>query len=156
MAAPILALRDVRLADGPTWLFDGVDMGLEARGRACLVGRNGAGKSTLLRILAGLAQPDEGERVITPGVRVALVAQEPAIEGQTLLDYACAGGAAAHEAESLLQAFGLDPARAPVGLSGGEARRTSLAPPLPRRRRCCCWTSRPTTWTSSPSSGLRP
>jgi ATP-binding cassette subfamily F protein uup len=55
MAAPLLALRDVRLADGRRQLFDGVDMGLEAGGRACLVGRNGAGKSTLLRILAGLA-----------------------------------------------------------------------------------------------------
>ena len=62
MAAPVLALRDVRLADGPRWLFDGVDMALEARGRACLVGRNGAGKSTLLRVLAGLTQADEGER----------------------------------------------------------------------------------------------
>ena len=77
MAAPVLALRDVRLADGPRWLFDGVDMGLETRGRACLVGRNGAGKSTLLRILAGQTAPDDGERIVTPGLRVVLVSQEP-------------------------------------------------------------------------------
>jgi ATP-binding cassette subfamily F protein uup len=127
MAAPILALRDARLADGPRWLFDGVDLGLEARGRACLVGRNGAGKSTLLRILAGLAAPDDGERIISPGVRVTLVAQEPSLEGENLLDFAAAGGAARHEAEGLLESFGLDPARAPVGLSGGEARRAALA-----------------------------
>ena len=53
MAPPVLALRDVRLADGSRSLFDGVDLPLEARARAALVGRNGAGKSTLLRLLAG-------------------------------------------------------------------------------------------------------
>jgi ATP-binding cassette subfamily F protein uup len=127
MAAPVLALRDVRLADGPRWLFDGVDLGLEARGRACLVGRNGAGKSTLLRILAGLTAPDDGERTLTPGLRVTVVAQEPQLAGDTLLDFAAAGGAARHEAEAMLESFDLDPARKPVGLSGGEARRAALA-----------------------------
>ena len=39
MRAPILALKDVRLADGPKMMFDGVDLGLEPRVRACLVGR---------------------------------------------------------------------------------------------------------------------
>ena len=125
--APVLALRDVRLADGPRWLFDGVDLALEARGRACLVGRNGAGKSTLLRILAGLTAPDDGERTLSPGTRVSLVAQEPLVEGATLLDFATAGGAKRHEAEAALESFGLDPARDPVGLSGGEARRAALA-----------------------------
>ena len=36
MRAPILALKDVRLADGPKMMFDGVDLGLEPRVRACL------------------------------------------------------------------------------------------------------------------------
>ena len=127
MAAPILALRDVRLADGRRLMFDGVDLGLEARGRACLVGRNGAGKSTLLRILAGQIEPDGGERFAAPGLKVALVAQEPVITGATLLDYATAGGAARHEAEAALEVFGLDPSRPTGGLSGGEIRRAALA-----------------------------
>ena len=127
MAAPVLALRDVRLADGPRWLFDGVDLGLEARGRACLVGRNGAGKSTLLRLLAGQTAPDDGDRILSPGLRVTLVAQEPLLKGASLLEFAAAGGAARHDAESLLESFGLDPGRVPIGLSGGEARRASLA-----------------------------
>jgi ATP-binding cassette subfamily F protein uup len=127
MAAPVLALRDVRLVDGRRMMFDGVDMGLELRARACLVGRNGAGKSTLLRILAGLLQADSGERVVSPGIRVVLVDQEPAIEGQTLGGFASAGGAPLYEAQSLLGAFGLDPERSTKGLSGGEARRAALA-----------------------------
>ena len=124
---PILALKDVRLADGPRQLFDGVDLGLEPGVRACLVGRNGAGKSTLLRILTGAQAPDAGERTQTPALRISLVSQEPEIAGETLLAYASAGGAAAHEAEAALDALGLDPARSTAGLSGGERRRAALA-----------------------------
>jgi ATP-binding cassette subfamily F protein uup len=108
-------------------LFDGVDLALEARVHACLVGRNGAGKSTLLRLLAGQIEPDGGDRSLRPGTRVALAAQEPTITGETLLDYASAGGAAAHEAEAALMTFDLDPARPTTGLSGGEGRRAALA-----------------------------
>lgn len=127
MRAPILALKEVRLADGPLMLFDGVDLALEPRTRACLVGRNGAGKSTLLRILAGAIEADAGERTVTPGARIAHVSQEPAMTGATVLDYAVAGGAESYQAEAALQAFGLDPAKSTQGLSGGETRRAALA-----------------------------
>ncbi|MFN3513626.1 MAG: ABC-F family ATP-binding cassette domain-containing protein [Phenylobacterium sp.] len=127
MKPPILALKDVRLADGPRMLFDGVDLAVEPRARACLVGRNGAGKSTLLKILAGELQADEGERTLQPAIRIAYVPQEPEIAGPTLLDHVTAGGAAAHEAEAALAVFGLDPAKASQGLSGGEMRRAALA-----------------------------
>jgi ATP-binding cassette subfamily F protein uup len=127
MRAPILALKDVRLADGPLMLFDGVDLALDARVRACLVGRNGAGKSTLLRILAGQVEPDGGERTITPGTRIVFVPQEPEITGATVLDYVTVGGAEPHRAEAALADFGLDPAKSAQGLSGGEIRRAALA-----------------------------
>ena len=46
------------------------------RGTAtALVGANGRGKSTLLGLLAGLIRPTDGEVVLTPGGRVAFVAQ---------------------------------------------------------------------------------
>ncbi|MDB5441153.1 MAG: transporter ATP-binding protein [Caulobacteraceae bacterium] len=124
---PILALKDVRLADGPVMLFDGVDLGLEPRTRACLVGRNGTGKSTLLRILAGRLEPDGGQRFIQPGARIGLVPQEPLITGDTVLDYATAGGAEPHEAEAALETFGIAPGKSTQGLSGGEIRRVALA-----------------------------
>ncbi len=124
---PVLALNAVRLADGPNQLFDGVDLALEPRARACLVGRNGAGKSTLLRMLAGQIEPDDGERFANPGLAIAMVPQEPAVVGSTLAAYASAGGAAAHDAEAWLTTFGMDPSRGCDGLSGGEARRAALA-----------------------------
>ena len=124
---PIAVLREVRLADGALQLFEGVDLAIEARVRACLVGRNGAGKSTLLRILAGAIEPDAGERFVQPGLRVAFVPQEPRVVGESLADYAASGGAARHEAEIALETFGLDPARGTAGLSGGETRRAALA-----------------------------
>jgi ATP-binding cassette subfamily F protein uup len=108
-------------------LFDGVDLALEARSHACLVGRNGAGKSTLLRLLCGLIEPDSGDRFLQPGTRVGLVEQEPVIRGATLIDHATSGGAARHEAEAALASFDLDPVRPTDGLSGGEARRLALA-----------------------------
>jgi ATP-binding cassette subfamily F protein uup len=127
---PIVALKEVRLADGPVMLFDGVDLALEARARACLVGKNGAGKSTLLKVIAGSIEPDGGDTFIQPGLRSAFVPQEPVIEGETVLDHAISGGAQPWDAEAELQAFGLDPAKSTQGLSGGEIRRAALAKAL--------------------------
>ena len=105
MAAPILALKDVRLADGATMLFDGVDLAIEPGVKASLVGRNGAGKSTLMRILTGAIEADAGDRFMTPGARIVVVPQEPVIVGDTLLDHVEAGGATHYEAEAELMAF---------------------------------------------------
>jgi len=124
---PLLSLKDVRLKDGPVMLFDGVDLAIEARTRACLVGRNGAGKSTLMRVIAGQVEPDSGERAVKPGLKIAFVPQEPLVVGQTLRDYATSGGAEAWAADAALATFGLDPARGTTGLSGGEIRRAALA-----------------------------
>jgi len=127
MRPPILALKDVRLADGPKMLFDGVDLGLEPRSRACLVGRNGAGKSTLLKVLTGQIQGDDGERTVSAGVQIAYVPQEPEIVGETLLEHATAGGVPDYAAQAALTAFGIDPDKSTKGLSGGEIRRVALA-----------------------------
>ncbi|MFW2342325.1 ABC-F family ATP-binding cassette domain-containing protein [Brevundimonas sp.] len=124
---PLVALKDVRLQDGPRPLFEGVDIAIEPRTRACLVGRNGAGKSTLMKIIMGLVEPDSGERAIQSGIRFANVPQEPVITGDTLLDYATSGEAEPWTAEAWLATFGLDPAKPAVNLSGGEIRRAALA-----------------------------
>jgi len=124
---PLVALKDVRLQDGPRPLFDGVDMAIEPRVRAALVGRNGAGKSTLMKLVMGLIEPDAGERTVQAGTRFAYVPQEPAIIGETLADYAASGGAERWDGEAWLETFGLDPRKGTGGMSGGEIRRAALA-----------------------------
>lgn len=124
---PLVALKDVRLQDGQRPLFDGVDLAVEPRSRAALVGRNGAGKSTLMKVVMGLIEPDSGDRSVQSAVRFAYVPQEPDITGETLLDYAASGEAETWTAESWLATFGLDPEKSTQGLSGGETRRAALA-----------------------------
>ena len=124
---PLVALKDVRLQDGPRPLFDGVDLAVEPRSRAALVGRNGAGKSTLMKVVMGLIEPDSGDRSVQSATRFAYVPQEPIIAGETLLDYASSGEAEPWTAEAWLTTFGLDPAKSTQGLSGGETRRAALA-----------------------------
>ncbi|HBV13442.1 MAG TPA: elongation factor 3, partial [Brevundimonas sp.] len=124
---PLVALKDVRLQDGPRPLFDGVDMAMEPRSRAALVGRNGAGKSTLMKVVMGLIEPDSGDRSFQSGTRFAYVPQEPVITGETLADYAASGEAERWTAESWLETFGLNPSKSTQGLSGGEIRRAALA-----------------------------
>ena len=124
---PLVALKNVRLQDGQRPLFDGVDIAVEPRTRAALVGRNGAGKSTLMKMVMGLIEPDTGDRSVQAGTRFAYVPQEPVITGETLADYAESGGADHWTAEAWLATFGLDPEKPAVNLSGGEIRRAALA-----------------------------
>jgi ABC transport system ATP-binding/permease protein len=126
-------LKGVRLSLGGAPLFEGVDLALIRGERAALVGDNGAGKSTLMRILARGLDPDAGERTIANGASLAYVAQEPDLAGYaTLRDYVVApfvdaAETPAYVADAALVSWGLDGARAPEGLSGGETRRAALA-----------------------------
>jgi ABC transport system ATP-binding/permease protein len=131
MAPPIIALKAASIAFGQRALFAGLDIGVGHGERACLVGRNGCGKSTLLKVMAGIVDLDAGERFVQPGVRVAYLAQEtPATGGTTVAQHVEGGlpaGIAAHKIEEILSRLQLDGARPLTSLSGGEARRASLA-----------------------------
>jgi ATP-binding cassette subfamily F protein uup len=132
-ATPLLALREVRVGFGGAPLLDGISLGLGRGDGACLVGRNGSGKSTLLKSLAGLVEPDSGERFVQPGMRIAYLPQE--IErraGETVGSHVAAGlgpggDPGHHRVGSVLDRLSLDPARPVAELSGGESRRTALA-----------------------------
>jgi ATP-binding cassette subfamily F protein uup len=127
----LLALRDVRLTFGGAPLLAGADLPVGAGDAICLVGRNGSGKSNLLKIAAGLIEPDGGERVVTKGVTIRYLPQEPDLSGfATVLDYVAAGlgpGDDLHAARRTVEGLGFSGAEAPATLSGGEARRAALA-----------------------------
>ena len=131
MPPPIIALKDATVSFGLRPLFTGLGIGIARGERACLVGRNGSGKSTLLKAMAGLIELDQGERFVQPGAAVAYLPQETPVSGDTTVARYVAEGlhdaAARHRLDAVLTRLQLDGARVLASLSGGEARRASLA-----------------------------
>jgi ABC transport system ATP-binding/permease protein len=73
---PLVALDHVSLAFGHAPLLDQIALQIEPGERVSIIGRNGTGKSTLLRIIGGEQPPDDGRAWVSPGVRVASLAQD--------------------------------------------------------------------------------
>ncbi len=74
----LLSLKDVSLAFGGPAVLDKVSLSVSRGLRAALTGRNGEGKSTLMKVIAGMREPDTGDIVRAPGLKVAYVGQEVA------------------------------------------------------------------------------
>ncbi len=73
---PLLQLKNLCHAYGDQVLLEDANLVLEPGERVCLVGRNGSGKSTLLKIIAGAIQPDDGEIIRQPELRIAELRQD--------------------------------------------------------------------------------
>ncbi len=131
MIPPLLTIADAGVNLGDRWLLRGADLSLHAGDRLALVGSNGAGKSTLMKLLSGHNEMDEGSIWISPGAEIAYLPQAPQIvPGITLRALVTAGlddAGIDHKADAMLMQMGLNPLRISDGLSGGEARRVSLA-----------------------------
>ena len=140
MAAPILALQDARITFGGGDLFKDISLGIEPGMRIALVGRNGSGKSTLLKAIAGDIELDGGERFLQTGTRVGYLRQQPEIvPGRTVHEQVSLGLPPEFQVEGMdysymvdqvLEGVGIDGSRYLETLSGGEARRVSLAEAL--------------------------
>src|SRR5688572_17593494 len=89
---PLIALERASLAFGASPLLDGADLALEAGERVALIGRNGSGKTSLMKAIAGQQALDDGTVWRTPGLRIAFVPQEPALEAQDTVFEAIAAG----------------------------------------------------------------
>ena len=71
----LLSLKDVSLAFGGPQVLDKVSLSIHTGLRAALTGRNGEGKSTLFKVIAGTLEPDSGEIVRAPSLKVVYVSQ---------------------------------------------------------------------------------
>jgi urea transport system ATP-binding protein len=66
---PILSVKDLEVAYGPTQVIFGVSLDVPAGGLCCLMGRNGVGKSTLLQTIVGL-QPARAGTISLAGTQI--------------------------------------------------------------------------------------
>ncbi len=88
----LITLLNAQLAFGHVALLDHTDFSLETAERIGLIGRNGTGKSSMLKILASMEKPDDGTLQLQQDLRIAYVAQEPALDaGATVFQAASAG-----------------------------------------------------------------
>jgi ATP-binding cassette subfamily F protein 3 len=76
----VLELRNIcktyKVADHPDIkVYDNFNFALERGQKMAFVGHNGAGKSTLLKMLAGVIEPDSGERVLGLNVKTGYFSQ---------------------------------------------------------------------------------
>ena len=72
----LLSIRDVNLGFNGPLLLEQVNLQIDRGERVCLLGRNGVGKSTLMKLINGEIEPDSGEIVRGPSVRIARLTQE--------------------------------------------------------------------------------
>ena len=137
----VIEFKDVSKAYGDRLLLDNVSFKIPAGAIVGIIGPNGAGKSTLFRMLTGKEQPDSGEIVQGPTVKLAYVDQSrDALDGSKTVFEEISGGAdvlTVGKYETPSRAYigrfnfkGGDQQKIVSNLSGGERGRLHLAKTL--------------------------
>jgi sulfate-transporting ATPase len=137
----VIEFKNVSKSYGDRLLIDNLNFKIPAGAIVGIIGPNGAGKSTLFRMLTGKEQPDSGEIVQGPTVKLAYVDQSrDALDGSKTVFEEISGGA-----DVLTVGKYETPSRAYIGrfnfkggdqqknvgtLSGGERGRLHLAKTL--------------------------
>jgi tungstate transport system ATP-binding protein len=148
VSEPLLEIRGLRVRRGERPVLDIDRLEIQRGETLAVVGPNGAGKSTLLLVIARLLNPERGQILLNRQPvetfstreyrrRLALVMQEPLMLNRTVSENVALGlryrgvGASerARRVGQWLERLGIADlaGRRAVQLSGGEARRASLA-----------------------------
>ncbi len=126
----LITLHRITVGFGNAPVLENLSLSIERGARACVTGRNGEGKSTLLKVLAGILEPDSGEVLKDPSVRVAYLPQDVPSDRpgtvRTILANAVGDASRAHLADAICSRLGLAPEAAFNALSGGLRRRVLL------------------------------
>ena len=140
-ASPLVQARGVSLRLGGRSVLDAVDLVVREGEIVTLVGLNGAGKSTLIRVILGIVEPDSGEVLQDPGLRIGYVPQhmqrDPVLP-MTVERFMTLGTSAPRRTlQRVLDEVGAGPIlRHPLAeISGGETQRVLLARALLREPR---------------------
>ncbi|CAH2932116.1 MAG: Energy-dependent translational throttle protein EttA [uncultured Paraburkholderia sp.] len=137
----VIEFKNVSKSYGDRLLLDNVSFKVPAGAIVGIIGPNGAGKSTLFRMLTGREQPDSGEIVMGPTVKLAYVDQSrDALDPSKTVFEEISGGAdvlTVGKYETPSRAYigrfnfkGGDQQKVVGNLSGGERGRLHLAKTL--------------------------
>lgn len=129
VTAPQISLKNISLSFGGEPVFDNLNLLIHSHDRIALVGRNGSGKSTLLKVLQGFVIQDEGERMLSKGLSIGYLEQDPNLSKFTTLhDYVYSGVSESnfHLIEMTRKSLKLDLGLYISDSSGGERRRAAL------------------------------
>ena len=129
VTAPQISLRNISLSFGEEPVFDNLNLLIHPHDRIALVGRNGSGKSTLLKVLQGFVIQDDGERMLSKGLSIGYMEQDPNLSKFTkLYDYVYSGVLESnfHLIEMTGKNLGIDLGIYISDSSGGERRRAAL------------------------------
>ena len=72
----VLELKKITKSYGEQAVFSDMDLTIQRGDRVALLGPNGAGKTTLVKLMAGVLDPDSGQRSLGSGVSIAYFAQQ--------------------------------------------------------------------------------
>jgi len=139
----LLSAQNLTKSYGARPLFADLGLDLRAGERIGLIGPNGAGKSTLLKILAGIEEPDTGDRSMRRGVRIGYLPQDdifpPGLTArEVILAGLTDGSLEDHERETqaaitLTQVGFEDHDQLATAMSGGWRKRLAVARELARK-----------------------
>lgn len=87
----LITLKNIHVAFGVAPILDGVNFSLHAGERVCLIGRNGEGKSTLLKLITGQLSADNGEVLISDGIKITMLAQDVPDDERTMRQIVMSG-----------------------------------------------------------------
>ncbi len=156
----VAELTDVGMKFGDKLIAQGFNATILRGDKVGLVGPNGAGKTTLLKLILGELQPTSGSVRQGTRLQVAYFDQmRNAPQSERHAGRLHQPRQRVDRDQWLAQArdglfaglFVLTRPRQLAGahLSGGERNRACWRACSPRRPTCWCWTSPPTTWTST-------
>ena len=134
----LLSAEHISINFGSRQLLEDVNFYLNEGDKTGIIGINGTGKSTFLKVLAGVAEPDEGRISRNPNVQVSYLPQNPVMDDdatvleQVFLHFPAEFRALnEYEAKTMLNKLGLPDFEQKVGtLSGGQRKRVALAAAL--------------------------
>lgn len=87
-----LSVENLSKSFGLKPLFEGITFGISRGDKTALVAQNGTGKSTLLKILSGNETQDGGKVMVSNGLRIGYLEQEPELDpALTIREYISLG-----------------------------------------------------------------